>query len=920
MVGNMENRNKKIIAIVFSIIMVMSVGFILVSNINYNPDNNIGNHNVPFATNSTTLNQVGKQVGATNSGLIVPESKLGNGTGLGNPLTTASFDGDTSISSDGSTYGVISGTDTLQFNTTISLTSGFIGYNIAIKPGAHVTLSGMIINEMDNGQGYNNYTMGQLNLSNDKIHGQPGVAMHNCINADYTNSSFIYGNAKIKINHGVNDVFYQNAQVIIGGTTSGDIFNYGSSPTLNNLTIVNDVKGGGLITDSYFNNTAGYFNNDNNKLTITYSDISYNTSYVYNDAMAGYGGSGGGQLPEQDVNLSYDKFVPVGNNAQYISEPYFNYATLYNNYYNFTMPSSTWGNSADVQAYYKMMQGTTSEHAIYRGSLNVNDSLYPVKISHNEFAGGNGFELYGSGSFNVTNNVITAQNYWTAYITMFPQYNLIAKNSQIANNTFYFYGDATLENDLSTIGANGGGNTYISSGETGVQIGVNILNNTFDGDLFTVIENTNQHASFILGNYLNVKYNYFTVPTTWNSGDSIVAPEMEIDDFSTAGSENISFNYFNSLTSDTVAFAGIPVSSATTYGTIDMANNTYRGTTTSEYQITAYTSYTVNVYNTKNYQIITKSSTTLTMVSGNSPNGYTANYWTIANVTITADTISIKSSLNPANIGSNVTFSAIVSGSYSISSYSWNINGNTYTTPNVSYIFNKSGSYKISLKAEDSDHVYLYKNLTETIRETNLVIHSSANPIFKNQSATFNFTVTNFTVTSVKWNVNGDNFTNNSFTYTFPKIGAYKISLTLTNANGVNLYKNYTENVIHIGVDSHIIIHFTGAIKNVVISVNYNFIEIKKYSTNGNSEYELDIYNGSYFPLQIFIEPITSYSISNQYQNYTAHGNYTYTVSIEPVKGNSFNFLQNNMEYIMLAIVVLGMLILPIVIKKGTSR
>lgn len=248
-----KNNKKVIVAIFFSVLMIAGMGLVLFQG-NSNNANNI--NNISNSVNTGTNNSFGVSLGATNSGLIVPESKLGNGTGLGNSLTTASFDGDATISSDGSTYGVISGTDTLQFNTTISLTSGFIGYNIAIKSGAHVTLSGMIINEMDNGQGYNNYTIGQLNLSNDKIHGQSGVAMHNCISADYTNSSFIYGNAKIEINHGVNDVFYQNAQVIIGGTTSGDIFNYGSSPTLNNLTIVNDVSGGGLITDSYFNNTA----------------------------------------------------------------------------------------------------------------------------------------------------------------------------------------------------------------------------------------------------------------------------------------------------------------------------------------------------------------------------------------------------------------------------------------------------------------------------------------------------------------------------------------------------------------------------------------------------------------------------------------------------------------------------------------
>ena len=181
-----------------------------------------------------------------------------------------------------------------------------------------------------------------------------------------------------------------------------------------------------------------------------------------------------------------------------------------------------------------------------------------------------------------------------------------------------------MENNIDSDINEGGGNTYITSGEAGnLLANVSIVYNTFQGILGTVTENTNQHASFILGAYAYVNHNYFNVTSTFNSGDTINAPEMEFDEFQTNGVSNVSYNYFYGLSSVAVAIAFIPVSSATNYGTEILYANEYRGSN-SAYQITAYTGYTINAINKTNYQYLTNNGT-VSMVSGNSPNGYTAN-------------------------------------------------------------------------------------------------------------------------------------------------------------------------------------------------------------------------------------------------------------------------------------------------------
>ena len=201
----------------------------------------------------------------------------------------------------------------------------------------------------------------------------------------------------------------------------------------------------------------------------------------------------------------------------------------------------------------------------------------------------------------------------------------------LSNNTFCFYADATLENNIDRIIVEGGGNTYITSGEGGNLLSnVTLEYNTFQGMLGTVVYNSDQHASFILGAYSSVKHNYFNATSTFNSGHSINAPEMEIDEFQQNGTSNISYNKFCGLSSDTVAIAFIPKPKFSSFGTENLYANKYMGSNSS-YQVISGQFYTINAINKTNYPILSLNGT-VRMVGGAYPSGYTANSYSISNV------------------------------------------------------------------------------------------------------------------------------------------------------------------------------------------------------------------------------------------------------------------------------------------------
>lgn len=796
--------NKKIIIAIFlTIIMISGAGLVLFQN-----NSHITVSQNSDAINSTTTNQCNVTIGASNSGLTVPLSDLGYSGTNGSSVTTSSFSSDADIGNDGSVY-YISG-NTLIVNTTTTITNIFIGYSLEIKSGAILTLgSGVILNELNNGNAYNNYTNGQLIIDGAKIHGNTVYSYESPIVA-YVNDSLTYADVNINVLGGNNNTFSYNTNLEVTGTISNSHFAYNNMTSGTYLNIQSE-NNNALIKNSYFQGVNGTLNSNSNMMNIQHSTISFMPSFVFKDVF------GNAQLSEENVNLSYDMFIQYSG-AQYDGLMLFDYSNMYNNYANFTIPSSDWSNTSVINNALTV-QGYGNDVYNYRGSTNLNNSLYPVHILHNEFAGLDGMELYGTGNSYIENNIITEQFFWTAYIDMFLQFNEPLKNSMLSNNTLYFYGDSTLEDNIDSTINEGGGNTYITSGEAGDLLSnVTVTYNSFIGLLGTVTENTNQHASFILGAYQYVNHNYFDTTGTFNSGNSINAPEMEFDEFQTSGTSNVSYNKFYGLSSDTVAIAFIPVSSASSYGTEILYANEYKGYN-SAYQITAYTGYTVDAVNKTNYQYLTDNGT-VTMVSGNSPNGYTANSYAINDVSITTPIV-IHTSYYNVTIKEN--------GLPSGTTWQFTFNGISKTLTNTSYTFSeKNGTYALSVTS---------------ISGYNLNYPSTVTVNGNNQTVNVNFSSLSTTITSKNAHYYIDIIINN------PKTIFYTLIL---NENGNITYHNLTSSNIVIDVnttDYPISINFVDlkngySISNPVMNYNTagNYTLTENIISNNNINSEVNKY------------------------------------------------------------------------------
>lgn len=726
---------------------------------------------VPSVTNQNNV-----AVGATYSGLNVTSSMLGYSGKNGSNVSDAGVSL-TVLGSDGSVYGYVG--DTLVVNETTTLDNVFIPGNLQIKSGAILTIgsnsTNTILNQHDSGTGLNNYTAGQLIIIHTKIHNS-GSAGSPLLARIY--NSITYSDDIVNITNGQYDTFSFNTTLEVSGEVSFSHFSYNNLTSSEYLHVYAGKNA--LITDSYLEGVNSYLNNNSNLMNIQYSTVSFNSTYVKSDAY------GNAQLPEQNVNMSYVVFTAYGV-PSYEGVMLFDYSQYYNDYANFTIPEADWGNTS-VIADALTAQGYGNESYNYRGSTNLNDTLYPVSMVHNDFSGLDGFELYGTGHSYIENNLIGEQFFWTAYVDTFNQYSEPLKNSIFSNNTFTFYGNSTLEDSIDSDIGEGGGNTYMTSGEAGNLMGnVTLEYNTFQGILGDVTENSDQHASFLLGAYSSVEYNYFNVTGTFNSGASIKDPENAIELYQVSGNSNMSYNKIAGLNSDAMALALVPVKSATSYGTLDLYANEYNSTYTA-YQITAYSNYTLNAIHATNYQYI-EANGTAALLSGNSPSGYTADVYEATN-TPHYYTITLNESGLPSG-----------------TSWEFKFNNVNYTLTNTSYVLSEPNGnyglyvYNVSgylLKSYNTTIVVNNANVTENITflSEGVTVISSQNPTDVGNNVTFTATVKNITSPDYKWYKSGvlTNVTTSNYTTSFNASGSYVVGVEVYN-NNVTVYYNYTETV-----------------------------------------------------------------------------------------------------------------------------
>ena len=827
--------NKKIIiALFFSFIMIAGIGLVLFngSNIHVNAK--------PDTVNSSTLNECNVSIGATNSGLTVPVSDLGYSGHNGSALTLSSDSGLPDVTSDSGYYTVSGSTLTVTNNATI--TGKAIPYAIVIDTGVKLTLQSDCIGEVTSGNSFSN---GQLIINDSRITSTSGVTNPQSISVYLNNSITEY--SRVNILGGNNDTFDYDTSVRITGTLDTSFFDYPALPSGDFLSVIAESNNA-IIKNSYLPDIYGSLNSEPYLLHIEHSTLSFSTSYV----------DGGlfqlGQYTEENVNLSYDIFAPLSSSSPYYSLVDFEYSQYYDDYYNFTMPQSVWSNQNIVNDTLNIAWDYGADnYKNSRGLFNLNDTLYPVYIQHNEFAGLDGIEVYGTGNAYIENNIITEQNFETAYLGFFEHtssnthqtcnFDLPLQNSVIANNTFYYYSNQQLANYIEDKAGVSGGNTYITSGETANMLqNVSVIHNSFIGALFTAHndDGTYGHASFLLGAYQYIKYNYFDATTNFNGGNTFNSPDVEIDYYQNSNTANFSYNYFYGLNSNVVAIAFAELGSGSTYGTINLYANEYKGYI-SPYQITAAQGYTINSIVKNNYQHLTLNGT-VTMYYETSPYTYTANSYAINNVSI----VPISSTVSTQHY--NVEIKEI--GLIANTSWTFTFNGTSYTLTGNSYnISVLNGTYSLSVSS--------VKGYTDSYNSTIIV--------------------------------NGANVTEDIYFTTNTKIigtGSYLIQININNPNGI---------------------YYT-----LILDKNGNTT-----SYNLSSTLILIHTNNTNFPLSVeFINLKSGYSISIPQIAYYKTGNYVLNENIIDNNGNPEYITEKYFPEIAIAIIIMGILITGAVLKR----
>ena len=158
--------------------------------------------------------------------------------------------------------------------------------------------------------------------------------------------------------------------------------------------------------------------------------------------------------------------------------------------------------------------------------------------------------------------------------------------------------------------------------------------------------------------------------------------------------------------------------------------------------------------------------------------------------TVHADpTVSVTASVNPADAGMPVTFTAVPSGGTSPFSYAWTINGAAQgsTTAQLSYSFSSPGTFRVNVTATDTVGYVATYSFTETVHaDPAASATSSMNPSDAGMSVTFSATVTGGTSPfTYAWTVNSaPSGTSSTLVYAFSASGTYTVSVTVTDTDG----------------------------------------------------------------------------------------------------------------------------------------
>jgi PKD repeat protein len=206
----------------------------------------------------------------------------------------------------------------------------------------------------------------------------------------------------------------------------------------------------------------------------------------------------------------------------------------------------------------------------------------------------------------------------------------------------------------------------------------------------------------------------------------------------------------------------------------------YDGTSTSDSQLASGSSSSFSYSFSSSGSYLLKYSVT-------DSNGYTATSSLTQNVN-TDPSVTVASSQNPTDSGRTVEFTSSVSGGTPGYSYSWSVDGDTYTSQDINVSFSSSGSYSVQLTVTDAADYSVSQSLTETVN-SDPTVSASSNVSSADIDYPIEFSSTPSGGTgsySYSWTLNGQQIsTSQDFSYSFASSGSYTLTVTITDSVGV---------------------------------------------------------------------------------------------------------------------------------------
>ena len=781
----------------------------------------------------------------------------------------------------------------------------------------------------------------------------------------------IYGNVIDSVGDGarsntINEVVYPTVAVsssknpiVSGGSATFTATTNGSNSTYTYQWYVNGKAVSGATADTYTTSFSVNSNTTEN-INVTATDetgYKVNSTNVYHELV---------YMPLSVTLISSTNPTDKNKNVTFtaIASGGSGKYTNYNFYFNGVSVQS---GTSDTFTHLFKNSGNDSVYAIATDNISstaksniinetVNPSLY-ITSSINPIGIGNFTTFYS----HTNTSLITAYN-WTINGHTYTSRN-VTVNFNTGGNYTISLSATTNDNQIVTSTYTEYVYAYVTIKETGLASGT-IWKFTFNGNSYS-INNTSYKFIEPIGIYAIHVNNI-------NSYESIYAPHINL------GNSNLTLAVtFYKFYNISVKESGLPTGTfwgfsfaGTTYNINNDSYNVFDingaydfiATTVNGYSVSAPTSITVNgsaitvnvVYAKENVTIISSKNPAIigerielnftTTLSGKLTENWTINslnyHTSIIYISFSESKIYIIDlTVSNSTSNSKVTFTegvyAVVNvsenGLPSGTQWGFNISTHAFSSSN-NYInaYEFSGTYSFS--ANNINHYgnniisTAYSNGNINVNSQNITLQivfahnkynlkvissvynsfNIANSTFKS-SAQFN----NHTYSGMlgKYTYKGIGLANNKTGFFYNLTGAINIE-----ADSV-LYLNYTH------FNDHIIISLTGVKSAIFIFANEHYNKFANYTLTTGNHISIAINNFNYFPVKLIISTSAGYQVSNPNYNLGAVQNYSIAETISHYNSNNgVNVISGNMEYIMLAIVVLGMLILPIVIKKGVSR